>query len=142
MPSGVAPAALNHPQAPNDNRIGAHIVAVSMDKKGYGIKMFTVNRWVTDETWYPAADVARMIDMFEIDHTFPSWASNRWLSHMLILFKPQILSLLAQRDARISAWRARNPGLDVFEDRALEVTSECKIDVEKQIKAIKTALMA
>jgi len=28
----------------------------------------------------------------------------------------------------------------VFEDRALEVTSECKIDVDKQIKAIQAAL--
>jgi len=140
MPKGVAPAPLVHPQAPNDNRIGAHIIAVSMDKKGYGIKMFTVNRWVTDETWYAAPDVARMIDKFEIDRTFPSWASNRWLSHMLILFKPQILSLLEQRDARITTWTARNPGLDVFEDRALEVTSECKIDVDKQIKAIQAAL--
>jgi hypothetical protein len=142
MPKGVVPAPMDHPQAPNDNRIGAHIIAVSMDKKGYGIRMFTVNRWVTDETWYRAADIARMIDKFEIDHTFPSWASNRWLSHMVILFKPQILSLLEQRDARITAWRARNPGLDVFEDRALEVTSECKIDVDKQIKAIRAALSA
>ncbi len=140
MPAGVSPLPLDHPQSPNENRIGAHIIAVSMDKKGYGTKLFTVNRWVTDETWYPAPEVARMIERFEIDHTFPSWASNRWLSHVLILFKPQILSLLTQRDARIATWKARNPGTDVFEDRALEVTSECTIDVDRQIKAIKAAL--
>ena len=41
-------------QEENKNRIGAHVVAISMDKKGYASKMFTTNRWVTDETWYDA----------------------------------------------------------------------------------------
>lgn len=140
MPSGVSPLPLTHPQKPNKDRIGAHIVAVSMDKKGFGIKMFTVNRWVTDETWYPAEEMVRMIERFEIDHTFPSWASNRWLSASMVLFKPQILHLLQQRDQSVAAWAAAHPDGDVFEDRGLEITSSCDIDVDRQMAALKKAM--
>lgn len=140
MPGGVEPAKLDHPQKSNKNRIGAHIGAVSMDKKGHAVKVFTTNRWVTDETWYPAGEMMRMIDRFEIDHTFPSWATNRWLSAAIILFSPQIKHLHVQRDAAIAAWQAEHPGEDVFEDRKLEVTSEIDVNVEKQKAAVEKAL--
>lgn len=140
MPSGVEPLALEHPQKPNENRIGTHIIALSCDKKGYAIKLFTVNRWVTDETWYPAAEVARMIDKFDIDHTFPSWATNRWLSSAIILFKPQIVHLLNARDQQIEAWKQQRPGEDVYEIRDFEVASELTVNVETQVKALKSVL--
>lgn len=140
MPAGMEPEKLDFPQKANKNRIGAHVVAISMDKKGYASKMFTTNRWVTDETWYDAAQMARMIGRFNIDHTFPSWATNRWLSAMIPLFRPQILHLLKLRDVAVADWRAKAPGTDVFEDRGLEVTSEMSINVDDQVAAIARAL--
>ena len=140
MPKDVKPAPLTTPQKENKNRIGSHLIAISMDKKGYPIRLFTVNRWVTDETWYDAADVAKMIDRFEIDHTFPSWATNRWLSAMVRLFKPQIEVLLERRDARIKEWAARDPDKDVFEDRKLEITSQIDVSIDEQEAAINRVL--
>lgn len=136
MPEGLEAAPLDFPQAENKERIGSHLIAVSMDAKGFPVKLFTVNRWVTDETWYRAADVAAMLPRFKIDHTHPSWATNRWLSALLVLFRPQIVLLLEQRDAGIDKWRAAHPDTNTFEDRALEVTSEMAISVDKQIAAL------
>lgn len=142
MPEDAEPAPLTHPQKKNENRIGAHIVAISMDKKGYPIKLFTVNRWVTDETWYPASDMIRMIEQFEIDHTYPSWATNRWLSAMFVLYRPQIEDLLERRDARVAEWANRHPDTDVFEDRKLEITSEMTVKPDAQVAAVDRALAA
>lgn len=141
MPEGIGPV----PEAasgawPKGDKALSHIVAVSMDRYGYPTGLFTTNRWVTDETWYAAGDVVRMLDHFAIDHAFPSWPTNRWLTAMLRLFRPQIEVLLHQRDMQLAAWRAEHPETDVFEDRGLEVLSETGIDVEQQIEAIRKAL--
>ena len=121
--------------------MGTHIIAVSMDGNGQPIKLFTTNRWVTDETWYKAADMLEMLDQFEIDHTFPSWATNRWLTAIFVLFRPQIIQMILERDQELANWvRKADEGEDVFEDRELEVISETKISVTRQIKSIKRVL--
>jgi hypothetical protein len=140
MPKGVKPAKLKFPQEKNKDRIGAHLIGISMDAKGFPIRLFTTNRWVTDETWYKAEDAIAMLDGFEIDHTHPSWATNRWLTGMVRLFRPQIEVLLLERDKKVEAWKRKNLGKDIFEDRSLEVTSSAVISVEEQIKALEKAL--
>lgn len=119
------------------NDLVCHLVAISMDRSGWPRKLFTTNRWVTGETWFPAADVVRMLDRFDLQLARPSWIVNRWLSAMVVLFHPQIVDLLHARDARIEAWRASHPDTnDVHEDRRLEVTSELAVDVEAQVEAV------
>lgn len=140
MPKGLKPLDLEFAQASNGDRIGAHLVGISMDGPGFPTGLFTVNRWVTDETWYGACDVTRMLDLFKMDHTHPSWAVNRWLSAVLILFRPHIEQLLMDRDAKVEAWMEAHPGIDVFEDRELEVTSHISISVPEQIKAVAQTL--
>jgi hypothetical protein len=120
----------------------SHLIAISMDQQGFPIGLFTANRWVTAENWYKAADVCAMLDRFEIDHARPSWPTNRWITAMLRLFRPQIGILLHERDTIIATWRHQNPSDDVFEDRRLEITSELAIRVDDQIKAIDDALGA
>jgi hypothetical protein len=58
---------------------------------------------------------------------------NRWISAMFVLFRPQMEALIRARDARIAEWSARNPGQDVFEDRALDITSQTPISVDRQV---------
>lgn len=137
---GIESAPLDFPQADNDDRIGTHLIAVSMDKAGFPVGLFTTNRWVTDETWYGAGDVIAMLDGFLIDHTHPSWATNRWISAMFRLFSPDITALIHARDAAVTAGLAKKPGEDIFEDRGLEITSQRPISVTKQIAAVHRAL--
>ncbi|WP_410328127.1 DUF6969 family protein [Marinobacter sp.] len=69
-----------------------------MDAWGYPTDLFTVNRWVTDESWLPASTTATVLDQFTIDHAYPSWPLNRWLTAMVRGFRPQIEALLRHRD--------------------------------------------
>jgi len=114
-----------------------HLIAISMDAYGWPIGLFATNRWVTGETWYPAEDVIAMLPRFEIDHAYPSWPVNRWIGAMLVLFRPQIETLLRHRDAVISAWVQAHPSMDVFEDRNLEITGYLPISVDEQVNAVR-----
>src|SRR3546814_9599922 len=94
MPPGVRPAPLPGFAAPADpNDALSHLVAIAMNSGGLPFRLFTVNRWVTGEVWYRADDVIRLLDVFKIDHAQPSWPVNRWISAMVVLFKPQIAEL-------------------------------------------------
>ncbi len=117
----------------------SHIVAISMDRPGMPIGLFTTNRWVTGETFYAADDVIAMIDRFSIEQSYPCLATNRTVTSLLHLFKPQVVALLKQRDETLRAWAALHPDRDVYEDRELEITSIVDISIDRQIEAIKKA---
>lgn len=141
MPEDVKPAPVEDyeaPEDPDDNL--SHIVAISMDSVGLPIKLFTTNRWVTGEVWYAAADVQKLINLFQIDHAQPSWPVNLWVGSMVQLFDPQIRALVNERDIAVADWAASHPGSSVFEDRDLEVTSEMEVDIDAQRAAIEAAL--
>lgn len=141
MPARTLPIQYTGEEAwPKGKDAISHLIAISMDAYGFPIEIFTTNRWVTAEAWYKSEDVIAMLDHFQVDHAFPSWPVNIWLSSMLVLFRPQIESLLLERDNTVANWIAKYPNLDVFEDRRLEVTSSIMISVEKQIKAVAVAL--
>jgi hypothetical protein len=141
MPAGVRPAPLpDLAAAAEAEDAPCHLVAVSMDKYGLPIKLFTTNRWVTGETWYAARDVIAMLDRFAMDLAQPSWPVNRWLSAMVRLFRPQIAVLLEQRDAAVAAWQAAHPKANAYEDRGLEIASQLAISVDDQMRALRVAL--
>lgn len=143
IPAGIAPAPYTGTEPPpsGDDAI-CHFVAVSMDAMGLPAGLFTTNRWVTAETFYAAPDAIALLDRFKIDHARPCWATNRWLSAMLRLYRPQIESLLIERDQSIAAWAKAHSDRDVYEDRELEVTSEITIDLDADIAAVDAALAA
>jgi Domain of unknown function (DUF6969) len=119
----------------------SHLVAIAMDGGGKPLRFFTTNRWVTGETWYPAGDVAAMLDRFAIAPAPPTPLLNRWVTAMIGLYKPQLADLLAKRDAAVMDWRRRRRAkVHVFEDRRLEVTATVEIDLERQIDLIAAAL--
>ena len=112
-----------------------------MDATGAPLRFFTTNRWVTGETWYPAADVAQMLDRFALGAGGPSPLLNRWIAALLGLYKPQLVDLIGRRDAAVMDWRRRRRAkVHVLEDQRLEVTSILPIDLETQIAQIDAAL--
>lgn len=124
LPEGVKPV-----MGPSGEERVAHLVAISMDAWGYPTDLFTVNRWVTDESWLPAESIASVLDRFAIDHAYPSWPVNRWLTAMVRCFRPQIEALLYHRGEVIDL--RREQGMEqVLEDRSLEITGTIPIDVD------------
>jgi len=141
MPDDIVPAPYDgEAERPLGDDELSHLVAISMDTYGYPTALFTTNRWVTDETWYKADDVIRMVDLFLIDHTFPNWAVNRWISAMTRLFLPQIVEILKERDEKVATWQAAHPGVDVYEDRDLELITSIPVSVEGQMAIVSEAL--
>ncbi len=141
MPAGLSPVPYTGPEPwPKGNNALSHLVGISMDAYGFPIGLFATNRWVTAEAWYKAEDVIVMLDYFKIDHAYPSWPVNLWISAMLALFRPQIEALIRQRDQVIAGWECRYTGVDVFEDRELELTGYTAINVEQQIRRVVAAI--
>ncbi|MDH6260499.1 hypothetical protein [Bradyrhizobium sp. BR13661] len=134
MPAGIRPADVGgDASSTGADEAMSHLVAISMTPSGMPERLFTTNRWVTAETWYRAPDVIAMLDRFVLGQTGPSPLLNRWLTTMMLLFRPQIERLLIERDAAVEHWRSAHPGNDVFEDRHLEITSSLDISLERQI---------
>ena len=141
MPSGVDPVAYDgEAEWPTGDERLSHLVAISRDKKGFPTHLFTTNRWVTGESFYEADDVIRLLDRFAMDHAWPSWPTNRWVTAMLVLFRPQLEQLLHERDAAIEDWRRKHADVDAYEDRDLEITSMMPVSVGHQIKQVAKAL--
>lgn len=138
MPEDMEPVAVapSEPWPAGDAAL-SHLVGISMDAWGSPIGLFTTNRWVTDEAWYRADDVIRLLDRFRIGHPAPSAPVNRWISAMFVLFRPQMEALIRARDAAVARWAARHPDRDVYEDRGLEITSSLPISVDGQVAALR-----
>ena len=136
MPAGLSPVELDGcaPRSGTDGEAMSHLIAISMTPSGMPERLFTTNRWVTAETWYRASDVIAMLDGFAVDADSRSPLLNRWLTAMIVLFRPQIEQLLIERDRTVERWRLMYPGSDVFEDRRLEITSSRDISLHEHIE--------
>src|SRR5205085_7665327 len=111
------------------------LIAIAVDARSEPIRLFTTNRWVTGETWYPAEDVIKMLDHFVIAETEPSAVLNRWIGAVIHLFRPQVAALLRARDETVMAWRRRRR-THVFEDPRLEITSSLDIQLDAQLALV------
>ncbi len=141
MPAGAAPLEVPHAEPwPSGDDALAHLIAVSMDAYGNEIGLFAPNRWVAGDTWYAARDVIAMLGRFRVDHAWPSWPVNRWLSAMFVLFRPHIEQLLLERDHVIGGWRERFPDADVLELRELDILARMPVSVEQTLLDVKAAL--
>lgn len=133
IPEHIQPAIIaNDPIKPKDQDDICHLIAIAMDKKGFPIRLFTTNRWVTGETWYHANSICQLVEHFHIDHSWPSWPTNLWLNAMMRWFTPEIKHLIQQRDAVISSMQQQLTPDDpiIYEHRGLEVISHMDIALE------------
>lgn len=141
LPPAAPP--LDLPGNPLDRPAAAvttHLVAIAMDNLGRPTALFTTNQWVTDETLYPAPVLAGALPSFALDLAHPSWPLNRWLTAMVVLFRPTIAALLAERDsvlARAAAAAAEHDAPPVLQDRRLEVLSHRPIDLTARLAEVR-----
>ena len=117
-----------------------HLVAVAMDDRGRPARLFTVNRWVTEDSWIDAASAIRLLDRFHLDLPNPSRWVNRWLQALLLLFRPEIEALLRRRDVRLAEWRRHHRGVDALAARELDTLSETAVSVDSRIDELRSAL--
>lgn len=124
MPPGVEPAV-----SAGSSDAPSHLVAVGLNSHGFASELFTTNRWVTGESWYAAADVAVMLPRFHMAGDRVAGSVGRWLTALLALYRPLVVSLVEQRDETVAAWSLSHPGVDPLADADLELTSRAAIDL-------------
>ena len=111
----------------------AHVVALSIDEMGQPLRWFTVNHWVTGETWLGAPLLLRQL------HGIPFMEQNRlleqWLLSMLALYKNEINELLALRDVALDIKLTDG---DVKQDREYYLLSEQEIKLQNKLQQVLT----
>lgn len=104
-----------------------HLIAVGFGHAGFATELFTTNRWVTGESWYDGDTVARMLPNFHVDGAGGGGRVGRWLTALVALYRPLVVSLVRERDRTVAAWTAEQGG-DALNDDRLEITSHAAID--------------
>ena len=118
-----------------------HLVALSLNWQGKPSRLFSVNRWVTGETWLPWQQTWKHFKPWRIRSEVrwsQAWRNNRamstpaqelavvglWLECVLAILAYDIKNCLRARDQCLSDWVDRKPGMNLLEDESLEVLSE------------------
>lgn len=137
-----------------------HLIGISLDARGLPIGLFTLNRWVAEDAWLPAAETSPLLEKF----TFPvpdrrgSWATplagtaesaapgqpdpllGRWLTHFLCVYREEIAALLQERDACLERHAPPGDREAALEDRGLEIPSSRPIDWSADLVAIQAEI--
>ena len=127
---------------PGRNGVGAcgpdffHLAGLSLDAKGQALRWFTTNRWVTGENWYPADRIVEALPQFEIRTRGRLAPVASWLSAMVRLFAPQIAAMVRARDAVMAAHIDKLGREAAFEDRQLDVVTECPALLAQHIQQL------
>ncbi|MCR6628586.1 MAG: hypothetical protein NVV74_00195 [Magnetospirillum sp.] len=116
-----------------------HLVAVGLGHHGFATELFTTNRWVTGESWYGADAVARMLPFFRAGGSTLGGRVGHWLTALLRLYLPLVVTLVRRRDEAVGAWAGAHGG-DALNDDRLEITSHAAIDVALWRKALTAEL--
>jgi len=114
-----------------------HLIAIGIDDLGQPVRLFTVNRWVTDEAWRDADRVLRLLARFRMDGAGSQLEISLWLKALTVLFQAQIQALVLGRDAEMTRRfdEGRRPNL--LEDRRVEVITSQPISLTTQVEALR-----
>lgn len=134
---GIEPIAL--PPKPDFEKGGlCHLIAISFDRAGTPVRVFTTNRWVANEWLYPADEAIRLLDNFVLEPEKFA-LTTRWLMAAMKLFRPQIEWSLRERDRALEQLKQQDPeGFSENQDH--EVLSSFPFDLAGQIDAIEAAI--
>lgn len=127
----------------------SHVAGLSLDEKGQALRWFTTNRWVTAENWRPAKELITLLPNIRLHARGRLAPVAKWLEAMLILFQIEIEAMLIERDAlvdreielRFLSMKGYHQDQsqcrhDVFEDRELDVISECNVSLHERMQRI------
>jgi hypothetical protein len=128
MPDPLAPMIVP-PNRAAQAEDAVHIAALSINSAGIPNRLFTVNRWVTDEWLFSASDIVSRLDHFDLSDAPGDGKVNKWLTAAVALCRPIIATLLSERDIALKA--AEFAG----ENRSFEILSAAPVDLQSLVDA-------
>lgn len=116
----------------------SHLAALSIDDEGQPQAWFTVNNWVTAGPWLAPEVLLTQLDRF-LEHAGNDETglsmTERWLTHMLGLYRETLPDLLAARETTLTE-HAGDRALDaVRQDRGIYELSRQAIDLQAMLIA-------
>lgn len=134
LPRSAQPIAL--PPNPDLEKGGlVHLVALSLARSGVPVRLFTINRWASDEWMYAGRDVVPFVDRFTLGGDTPFALTSRWLSATLRVLQPQIAWLLYERDRVLGEHRRVDPE-GFSENQSIDVTSTVTFELDAHLAAL------
>lgn len=114
----------------------SHLAGLSLDDRGWPIRWFATNRWVTGERWQAARVLATDIDRFAPRTQGRLAPVARWLGAMVLLHRDTLKAMLRRRDAIVTRHLQRQTADDFFEDRRHDVLTEQRIDLPRTLSRL------
>ena len=112
----------------------SHMIALAMDNMGQPIGWFSVNHWVTGETWQDSTILSSYLESIPYEQ-LEDLKSNktsmveRWLLSLLALSRVQVNSVLHERDKVLIQKQLNQTKIDIKQDKEVYLLSEIPINL-------------
>ena len=111
--------------------VWSHVVALAMDTVGQPLSWFTVNYWVTGNTWRNANELKPILDNLPI--VCEATLAEQWLMAMLKFYQGIIKKLLQDRDTRVNQLKMMSDK-EILYDRNYYELSRRPINILKELE--------
>ena len=112
----------------------SHVAALAMDNMGQPLGWFTVNHWVTGETWEPAASLVHYLNNIPFDK--PMSLVESWLLSILMVSKDEVCTILNKRDQIIKEKQLDIGSEDIKQDKTVYLLSEAPVNIKDLLNII------
>ena len=108
----------------------SHLAALAMDNMGQPLGWFTVNQWVTGETWQSAATLIPLLKGVPYDKQ--TSLIEGWLLSLVVLSRDVIIQALQMRDMLLEKRQlsSSKEDYDIKQDKELYLLSETSINLQ------------
>ena len=108
-----------------------HVAGLSMDSDGQPLQWFTVNHWVTGESW---KDPVEIIDALAAVRESDNWLlTEQWLWQMMRFYFSTLKILLIDRDETLVKFLSCMKRDELFQDREIYILSRHGVDLLNDI---------
>ena len=114
-----------------DSEQWSHLVALAMDNMGQPLGWFTVNHWVTGETWETASVLSSYLDSVPFEGT--ENLLERWLLSLLALSSDSVNYVLNERDRVLEIKEEQAGEKDIKQDKNIYLLSETPLNLKELI---------
>lgn len=112
----------------------SHLAALAMDYYGQPLSWFTANRWVTDGSWESIGHLLSSIDKLE---QYPGMSLvEQWLLCLLQLYRPELETVLTERDHYLESLALELPLSELLEERSIYQLSAKNILLLEKLQSL------
>ncbi len=118
-----------------DEKQWSHLAGLSMDNLGQPLQWFTVNHWVTGETWSNSKQLENKLGILLEKEPKGLKLVEEWLLAMLGFYKQSLKETLTKKDQHIKTL-TQEQGIDkTLQDRTIYLLSHQEINLFDDLKS-------